>query len=91
VDKYLIQTYSTTSSSDCPSSHKHRPDAMKRRDASTIASMARRGHVLFINLFELGDTVARKVPVALRQCDCLRGYQLDPWSPHYERPDETLS
>lgn len=64
-------------------------DAMKRRDASSIAAMARSGHASFIGQFAPGEKIARVVPVVLRQCSCRRDYQLDPWSPHYERPDES--
>lgn len=99
---YVVLLYSTAPETQCPNGEKHllealiynldaprREDAMKRRSASYIAAMARNGDTFSINMLE-EDTPAQRVPVAFPQCACCRGYHLNPWSPHYERPDESL-
>ncbi len=104
---YIILHYSTAPVIECPNNQTHlceamlyqldaprREDAMRRRDASYVASMAREGHRLSIHIYDetyrSSGRIADTVPVTLHLCTCRRGYQLDPWSPHYECANESL-
>lgn len=101
--RYIIHLYSATPETECPNGHKHlleafiyhldaprQDEAMKRRSASYLAAMAHNGDSFSIRALDESDALARLVPVTFLRCACRRGYQLDPWSPHYERPDESL-
>lgn len=101
--RYIVEVYSTTPEAECPNGQKHlleafiynldaprRVDALKRRSASYLATMARNGDTFSIHTLDEGDTFARLVTVVFLQCACCRGYYLNPWSPQYERPDESM-
>src|SRR5258708_27191932 len=101
--RYSIFLYSTTPEIECPRGNKHlldafvynhdwprREDAMRRRNAAELSHMAANGDTFAIGMLRAENAVAKMVPASFPKCECGRGYQLQPWSPHYERPDEAM-